>query len=31
MHLSKPTRILLWTLVASVVVGVLLVAGITLG
>ena len=31
MHMSKPTRILVWTLVASLVVGVLLLAGIALG
>jgi uncharacterized membrane protein len=31
MHVSKPTKILVWTLVASLVVAVLLLAGITLG
>lgn len=31
MHLSKPTSILLWTLVVSVVVSVLLLTGIALG
>lgn len=31
MHVSNPTKLLVWTLVVSVVVGVLLLAGITLG
>jgi uncharacterized membrane protein affecting hemolysin expression len=31
MHMSKPTKILVWTLVASLVVGVVLLAGITPG